>query len=67
MKAKNILGNKIQKLRKNQGHTQEKLAEILGISRAHMGHIEQGIKRPSLKLLEKIAKALKVKVGDVFS
>lgn len=67
MKAKNILGNKIQKLRKNQGHTQEKLAEILGISRAHMGHIEQGIKTPSLRLLEKIARILKVKVSDVFS
>lgn len=60
------LGKKIQKLRKTQGYTQEKLAEMLGISRAHMGHIEQGIKTPSLKLLEKIAKALKVKVSDLF-
>lgn len=67
MKVKNVLGKKIQKLRKNQGHTQEKLAEIIGISRAHMGHLEQGIKTPSLRLLEKIARALKVKVSDIFS
>lgn len=60
------LGKKIQKLRRTQGYTQEKLAEILGISRAHMGHVEQGIKTPSIKLLGKIAKALKVKVSDLF-
>ncbi len=66
MKTKNILGKKIQKIRKIQGLTQEELAEILKISRAHMGHVEQGIKTPSLKLVEKIAKALKVKVSDLF-
>ena len=61
------VGKRIQKLRKVRGYTQEELAEILGISRAHTGHIEQGIKTPSLKLLERIAKALKVKVADLFA
>ena len=59
-------GRKIQKLRKSIGYTQEELAEKLNISRTHMGHIEQGRKSPSIKLMDKLARALKVKVPDLF-
>ena len=60
------LGKRIQKLRKALDYSQEKFAEIIGISRTHIGHIEQGRKSPSLKVLERIAKVLKVKTGDLF-
>ncbi len=60
------LGKKIQKLRKSLGYSQEKFAEMVRISRTHVGHIEQGRKSPSLKLLEKISRALKVKISDLF-
>jgi len=59
------LGRKIQKLRKDTGLSQEEFAERINISRTHMGHIEQGRKKPSLELLEKIAKQLKVKVNEL--
>lgn len=59
-------GKKVQKLRKSLGYTQEELAEKLNISRTHMGHIEQGRKSPSIKLMDKLARALKVKVPDLF-
>ena len=59
-------GKKVQKLRKALGYTQEALAEKLGISRTHMGHIEQGRKSPSIKLMDKLARVLKVKVPDLF-
>lgn len=62
-----LLGRKVQRLRKAEGYTQEELAEHLGISRTHMGHIEQGRKSPSLELIDKIAKKLKVKVSDLFN
>jgi putative transcriptional regulator len=65
-KTQEKLGNKIQKLRKETGLTQEEFAEKLNISRTHIGHIEQGRKSPSIKLMEKIAKALRVKVKDIF-
>lgn len=65
IKAREKLGNIIQKRRKELGHTQEELAELVGLSRTHMGHIEQGRKTPSLEVLEKIAKSLKVKVKDL--
>lgn len=60
------LGKKIQKFRKDQGLSQEEFAHKVGISRTHAGHIEQGRKSPSLEVLEKIAKILKVTVKDLF-
>lgn len=64
-RSKLRLGKRIQNFRKEQQLTQEDLAEKLDISRTHMGHIEQGRKSPSLKLLEKIAKTLKVKTNQL--
>lgn len=59
------MGDNIQKLRKSVGMSQEKFAEHIGISRTHIGHIEQGRKEASLQLLQRIAKALKVKVNEL--
>ena len=64
--TKEKLGKKVQKLRKSLGYTQEELAEKLNISRTHVGHVEQGRKSPSLKLMDKLARTLKVKVPDLF-
>lgn len=66
-RSKLEFGRKIQRLRKNKDLTQEELAESLRISRTHMGHIEQGRKSPSMELLERIARVLKVQVKDLFS
>lgn len=60
------LGRKVQKLRKGTGLSQEKLAEKINISRTHMGHIEQGRKSPSLKVMTKLARVLRVKISDLF-
>ena len=61
------LGKRIQKLRKEMGfESQEKFAEALGLSRTHIGHIEQGRKNPSMEVLIKIAKKLKVELSDLF-
>lgn len=60
------LGKKIQKLRKDTGLSQEQLAEKIHISRTHMGHIEQGRKSPSLKVMTKLAKILRVNMSDLF-
>ena len=65
-KSSEKLGRKIQKQRKELGYTQEELAERINLSRTHMGHIEQGRKSPSLKVLTRIAKALNVKISELF-
>ena len=60
------LGKKIQKRRKAINLTQEKLAEKVKISTVYVGYIEQGRYAPSLEVLEKIAKALKINLSELF-
>lgn len=60
------LGKRIKKLRTDLGLTQEELAQKIESSRLYINHIEQGRKSPSLEILEKISKALKVQIKDLF-
>jgi len=60
-----ILQKKIRKYRKEARLTQEELADKVGISRTYMGYIEQGRSVPSLEVLEKIARVLKVKPSEL--
>jgi transcriptional regulator with XRE-family HTH domain len=61
------LGKTIAKLRKDLDLTQEELAAKIDSSRLYINHIEQGRKSPSLEVIEKLARALKVQVKDLFS
>jgi len=45
--------------------SQEEVAHKVGISRAYMGYIEQGRNIPSLEVLQKVAKVLKVKLNEL--
>lgn len=56
---------KIRKYRHEAGLTQEDLAEKVGVSRVYIGYVEQGRNTPSLEILGKIAKALKVRLSDI--
>jgi len=64
-KLPRVLGKKVQKRRKELGLTQEDVAYKVGISRAYMGYIEQGRNIPSLEMLERIARVLRVKTKDL--
>lgn len=59
------LGQNIKNLRKERELTQVELAVIVNISPVYLGFIENNRRRPSLKTLEKLAKALKVKPSDL--
>lgn len=56
------LGQRIRQARKDKNITQEKLAEICGLSTAHIGHIERGSRIPSLDTLFRISSELEVSV-----
>lgn len=60
-----MLGQKIKKLREERGLTQVELAVIINISSVYVGFIENGRRRPSLKTLERLARALKISVKDL--
>ena len=53
----------IKRLRERRGLTQAALAKAAGVHRVYVAQIEGQTKVPSIATLEKLAKALKVKVG----
>lgn len=66
MSGENILvrfGQNVQRIRKEQNISQEKLAEYAGLHRTYIGMIERAEKNITLCNIEKIAKALNVKIS----
>ena len=61
------LGLRIREFRQQAGLTQEKLAWAAGIAPAFLGQVERGVKSPTVKTLDKIAGALHISVGELFT
>lgn len=61
------LGKRIKHLRNEKHLTQDKLAELTGLSTDFIGKIEVNINKPSLKSLIKIANALDVHIKELFN
>lgn len=64
-KDRKLLGGGIRKYRHLAGLTQEKLAERIGINPVYMGQIERGFRVPTVDVLLRIARALKVHLRDI--
>lgn len=58
-------GDHLRELRLKRKLTQEELADIAGMHFTYIGQIERGLRNPSLVNLQKLAKALKVKGGEL--
>ena len=61
-----IFGKKIRTVRLEQKLSQEELAYKAGLHRTYIGMIERGEKNISLLNIEKVAKALSVKIQELF-
>ena len=61
------LGRRIAELRQKANLTQAQLAEAAGYSDDFIGLVERGINAPSVSGLERIAKALRVPIRELFS
>lgn len=59
------IGQRIRKIRKARGLSQEKLAEKVGISTTHMSHIETANTKMSLPTFAEIASALEVRTDEL--
>lgn len=59
-------GHRLKEIRNNKNLSQEKLASIAGLHRTYISDIERGNKNVSLQNIEKLSKALRVKVSDFF-
>jgi transcriptional regulator with XRE-family HTH domain len=60
------LGARIRTIREEQGLSQEALADLAMIGRSYMSGIERGVRNCSTLHLLRIAKTLRVRVGDLF-
>ncbi|MBQ2929275.1 MAG: helix-turn-helix transcriptional regulator [Clostridia bacterium] len=61
----NAIGQRIKRMRKARGLSQENLAEFAEISTVHMSHIETGKTKLSLPVIVAIADALDVRVDSL--
>ena len=60
-----LFGRRLREVRLRKGVTQQRLAEIAGMSEAYISNMEHGFKVPSLTTIIRIAVALECKVMDL--
>ena len=60
-------GKRLAEIRNQKKITQEKFAFDIGVDRTYISYIERGERNPSLFLLYKIAKELKIKLSDLIN
>lgn len=68
MSADNILkkfGERVRKLRKSQGYSQESFSGECGLDRTYLGGIERGERNVALKNIQVIAKSLGISVSEL--
>jgi transcriptional regulator with XRE-family HTH domain len=61
-----LFGKKVRELRTNQKLSQVALAEKCGLHANYIGMVERGERNPSLINVDKLAKALKVSLPELF-
>ncbi len=61
-----MIGSAIKKIRKSKNLKQIEFANKLKISTSSLSAIEQGARKPSLKMLEKIAKGFDLPLSIIF-
>lgn len=66
MKTEQLLGRRIRELRKARNLTQEQFGEKTGINYKYLGAVERGQENPTVKVLEKIARVLRVDLQELF-
>ncbi|MDP2665491.1 MAG: helix-turn-helix transcriptional regulator [bacterium] len=58
-------GNRVKELRLKKKLSQAALADRLGLHSTYISQVERGVRNMALKNIERLAKALKVKVEDL--
>ena len=61
-----LVAKNLRKIRKERGYTQDDLADLAGITKNYVGQIEREEKAPTITVLERLAKSLKVKPISFF-
>ncbi|PPD29746.1 MAG: transcriptional regulator [Hyphomicrobium sp.] len=65
MDVRRRLGLNLKRLREEQGFSQESFADHCGLHRTYISGIERGVRNPTVIILDKIAKGLRVPAGQL--
>jgi transcriptional regulator with XRE-family HTH domain len=60
MTLKQVFVQNLKEFRKKEGFSQMKLAEYCHTTTSYIGHIETGLKFPSMDMIEKMAEILRI-------
>jgi transcriptional regulator with XRE-family HTH domain len=65
MEVRKRVGANVRRIRLERELSQEGLADEAGLHRTYISGVERGIRNPTVTVLERIARALKVKPGQL--
>lgn len=65
--ARALLAANVQRLRLEQGHSQERLAELAGFHRTYVSQVERRVSNVTLDNIQRLATVLEVPVGELFA
>lgn len=65
MKISKKLGQNLKKIREEKNISQGDICRATGFDRGYISRVESGLKNPTLLNLEKIAKALNIKLDEL--
>lgn len=67
MAVKKLFGERVRELRRERGFSQEGFADECGLHRTYMSGIERGLRNVSIENVARIAAALGVPIGELFT
>jgi len=62
-----VFGATLRRIRTDRGLSQERVAELTGLSTNFVGEMERGLKAPGLAVIVRLARALGVSVQDLLA
>ena len=65
MEIRARLARNLRRLRRAQDWSQEECADVAGLHRTYVSDLERGARNPTIEVIEKLARALKVKPGQL--
>lgn len=67
MDVRKKFGKQLRALREARGWSQEEFADRAGLHRTYVSAVERGVRNPTLSVLERLAKALGIKLSELLA
>lgn len=65
MDIKKVLGRNVRVFREIRGWSQEELADRAGVHRTYVSQVERDLRNPTIVIVDRIARALRVTASDL--